>query len=64
MRATAPGWDEFDAEHLTAPRLVAEHDGRMVGWAALTRVSGACAYTGVAEVGLYVAAGARGRGTG
>lgn len=64
FRATAPGWAEFDADHLPAPRLVAEHDGALAGWAALTRVSGACACTGVAEVSVYVAAACRGDGAG
>lgn len=64
FRAGAPGWPEFDADHLPAPRRVAEHHGSVAGWAALTRVSGACAYAGVAEVSVYVAAAARGRGLG
>ena len=64
FRAAPPTWEEFDAGHLAAPRLVAEHGGVVAGWAALTPVSGACAYTGVAEVSVYVAADARGRGVG
>jgi phosphinothricin acetyltransferase len=35
-----------------------------VGWAALAPVSGRCVYAGVAEVSVYVAAAARGRGVG
>jgi len=34
------------------------------GWAALSLVSGRCVYAGVAEVSVYVADGARGRGVG
>ena len=36
----------------------------VVGWAALAPVSGRCTYAGVAEVSVYVAERARGRGVG
>ena len=36
--------------------------GRVIGWATLAKVSGWCVYAGVAEVSVYVAAVARGRG--
>jgi phosphinothricin acetyltransferase len=39
-------------------------DGRILGWAALSKVSDRCVYAGVAEVSIYVAAAARGRGVG
>ena len=38
--------------------------GEMVGWAALSTVSSRCVYAGVAEVSVYVTAGARGQGVG
>ena len=38
--------------------------GGIVGWACLTPVSDRCVYAGVAEVSVYVAAAARGRGVG
>jgi len=38
--------------------------GDIVGWAFLTPVSDRCFYAGVAEVSVYVAAAARGRGVG
>ena len=50
----APGWETWDAGHLDACRLVAEGEGRIVGWAALAPVSGRCVYGGVAEVSVYV----------
>lgn len=59
-----PSWEEWDAGHLPAPRLVAEVEGGVVGWAALSPVSRRAVYRGVAEVSLYVAAGARRRGVG
>ncbi|MGH7482337.1 MAG: GNAT family N-acetyltransferase [Longimicrobiales bacterium] len=54
----------WDAAHLAEPRLVAEATGEVLGWAALSRVSERAVYAGVAEVSVYVAATARGRGVG
>ena len=59
----APEWDAWDASH-SELRLVAERDGSIAGWAALSEVSGRCCYRGVAEVSVYVAASARGAGIG
>ena len=59
-----PAWDEWSAKHLAAARIVAERDGRMVGWAALMPVSPRVCYRGVAEVSVYVGDGARGTGVG
>lgn len=59
----APGWEEWDAAH-RSERLVARAEDRVVGWAALTPVSGRCVYAGVAEVSVYVAAAAHGKGIG
>jgi phosphinothricin acetyltransferase len=59
-----PSSEAWDQSHLAACRLVAEQAGRVVGWAALSRVSDRCVYGGVAEVSVYVAAGARGQGIG
>jgi L-amino acid N-acyltransferase YncA len=60
----APSWERWDASHRPAPRLVARASGSTVGWAALSSVSSREAYRGVAEVSVYVAASARGRGVG
>ena len=59
-----PTWDEFDAARLPEHRLVAEDDGEVVGWAALSPVSRRPCYEGVAEHSVYVAESARGRGVG
>jgi L-amino acid N-acyltransferase YncA len=60
-----PSWPDWDAGHLARPRLVAETGNRQItGWAALSAVSDRCAYTGVAEVSVYVAAHAQGAGVG
>ena len=60
----APGWEEWDGKHLPAPRLVDREDGRVAGWAALSRVSARACYAGVAEVSVYVADAFRRRGVG
>ena len=60
-----PTWQDWHTGHLPACRLVATDDtGTLLGWAALSPVSGRCVYAGVAEVSVYVAAAARGRGVG
>ncbi len=64
FEATTPEWEVWDRSHLPACRLVARADGQVVGWAALTPVSGRCVYAGVAEVSVYVAVAARGQGVG
>jgi L-amino acid N-acyltransferase YncA len=72
-----PDWEKWDAGHRKNCRLVAfapfEEDSELVvpldkltvlGWAALSPVSARRVYAGVAEVSVYVAASARGRGVG
>ena len=60
----APDWEEWGRAHVQTCRLVARDGGRVVGWAALSPVSGRCVYAGVAEVSVYVAAATRGKGVG
>ena len=72
----APEWREWDAGHHAFGRLVARFDATLTrdrsaiapdtvaGWAALAPVSRRAVYAGVAEVSVYVAAIARGRGIG
>lgn len=60
----APVWEEWDRKFLRECRLVAEEGGEVSGWSALSPVSDRCVYGGVAEVAVYVATGARGRGVG
>ncbi len=61
---SAPEWKKWDYGHLRACRLVARSQGELLGWAALSPVSGRPAYAGVAEASVYVAARARGKGIG
>jgi L-amino acid N-acyltransferase YncA len=60
----APAWEKWDNDHLRDCRLVARKDGQVIGWAALSPVSGRCVYAGVAEVSVYIAEAARGQGVG
>ena len=59
-----PPWEEWDAGHLPAPRLVLVDGDRVLGWAALAPVSARDRYRGVTENSVYVARDARGRGVG
>jgi phosphinothricin acetyltransferase len=58
-----PSWERWDAAH-SQLRLVAERDGSIVGWAALSPASARHCYRGVGEVSVYVAGEARGAGVG
>jgi L-amino acid N-acyltransferase YncA len=49
-----PTWDEWKQGHINTCRIVASIDNEIVGWAALTPVSGRYVYSGVAEVSVYV----------
>jgi L-amino acid N-acyltransferase YncA len=60
----APTWERWDAAHLPFARLVACFEGHVVGWAALSLVSGRCCYAGVAEASVYVDNACRGQGVG
>ncbi|HEY8504527.1 MAG TPA: GNAT family N-acetyltransferase [Gemmataceae bacterium] len=62
----APSWEAWDRAHLPACRLAARdgEGGPLVGWAALSPVSGRRVYAGVAELSVYVRAASRGRGVG
>ena len=70
-----PEWEKWDAAHRRDCRLVAiepmeeealfaSSNMKVLGWAALSPVSTRRVYAGVAEVSVYVAAHARGRGVG
>ncbi len=61
---SAPDWPAWDQGHLPSCRLVARVDGEVLGWTALSPVSGRRVYAGVAEFSIYVAERARGRGIG
>lgn len=60
----SPGWNAWEAAHLPFARLVVRNGEAILGWAAVSPVSSRCVYAGVAEVSIYVATAARGRGVG
>ncbi len=64
FEADAPAWEQWDAGHLAAGRLVACTEKNVIGWAALSPVSSRCVYEGVAEVSVYVSQSSRGQGVG
>jgi L-amino acid N-acyltransferase YncA len=56
-----PIWDVWDSGHIKTCRIVASLGNEIIGWAALTPVSGRCVYAGVAEVSVYVASRYKGQ---
>lgn len=64
FETTVPSRTTLDAHWLPDHRWVAELDGQVVGWTALSPVSTRDCYAGVAESSIYVAEGHRGRGIG
>src|SRR5258705_7555375 len=64
FETTAPDWAAFDAGRLPAHRLVAELDGRVVGWVAVSAVSARPVYAGVVEHSVYVDPDRRSAGIG
>ena len=64
FETTIPSWEKWDAGHLPFGRIIAIEDNNYLGWAALSPVSSRCVYGGVAEVSVYVAETARGKGAG
>jgi L-amino acid N-acyltransferase YncA len=59
----APSWEAWDAAH-SELRLVAELNGAVVGWVALSPYSSRRCYRGVGDVSVYVGEAARGTGVG
>jgi phosphinothricin acetyltransferase len=60
-----PTFAEWNKSKVVGCSLIARDDtGHVIGWACLTPTSDRCVYVGVAEVSVYVAESARGRGVG
>ena len=60
----APTWDEFSTAKLPGHRFVARAGAGVLGWVAISAVSGRCVYAGVVEHSVYVHPGACGQGVG
>jgi len=57
-------WERWNDNHRPDGRLVAKDGDLVVGWAAISPVSSRNAYSGAAEVSVYVAEKFRGQGAG
>jgi L-amino acid N-acyltransferase YncA/precorrin-6B methylase 2 len=66
FETAVPAWEAFDAAKLPLHRHVAADagTGRVLGWVAVSPVSGRCVYAGVVEHSVYVHPGHLGRGIG
>jgi len=54
FQSVAPSWEEWNKDHCESCRLVVRAGDSILGWAALTPISGRCVYAGVAEVSIYI----------
>lgn len=59
-----PSYEKWDAGHLPFGRLIAEQNGKVAGWVALSPISARSCFHGVAEVSIYVAREAKQCGLG
>lgn len=64
FETSAPNGPAWNKAHMEKHRFVAEVDGKIAGWIALTPVSSRCVYAGVAEVSVYVGTAYQGRKVG
>jgi L-amino acid N-acyltransferase YncA len=64
FETTVPSRASLDAKWLPAHRWIAERNGEVAGWTALSPVSPRECYAGVAESSIYVAEAHRGHGIG
>lgn len=64
LETTVPTYEAWNASHLPHCRFVAIKNDELLGWVALSPVSGRCVYGGVAEVSIYIGKKSRGMGIG
>lgn len=64
FETVVPEWAQWDKGRLPVCRLAVRLDEQVVGWAALSPYSSREVYRGVADVGIYIAGAAQGRGVG
>jgi L-amino acid N-acyltransferase YncA len=62
--AELPDWQQWDTAHRPNCRLIASDGKDVLGWAAISPVSGRQVYAGVAEISVYVTQSARSAGVG
>lgn len=64
FQSAVPSWEDWDKGHCEACRLVARSGDAILGWAALSPVSGRCVNAGVAEVSIYISKQYQGQNVG
>ncbi|MFJ6414343.1 GNAT family N-acetyltransferase [Terribacillus saccharophilus] len=64
FETNAPDWEYWNNGKLSFGRLVAEIEGKIAGWVALSPYSSRQVYSGIVEVGIYVDPDFQGNGIG
>lgn len=65
LETSPPEWEVWNKSHVVELRYVAvSENNEIMGWTALTPVSGRCVYAGVAEVSVYIGSAFRGQKVG
>ena len=59
-----PTYEEWDNEHIKDCRYVYVTDEKVVGWIAISPISGRCVYKGCVEVSIYIDEEYQGKGIG
>jgi phosphinothricin acetyltransferase len=59
-----PAYSDWNAGHNSECRFIVCEGDKILGWAALSKVSSRPVYSGVAEVSIYIAESVRGKGVG
>lgn len=59
-----PSFEDWDKTHLPYGRIVILENEKILGWAALSKVSDRCVCSGIAEVSVYISPDTRGKGIG
>lgn len=64
FQSDIPTYSAWNNSHIESCRLVAEENGKILGWTSLSPVSSRCVYAGVCEVSVYVDDCAKRKGIG
>lgn len=64
FNTACPSYAEWDTSHIQSCRCVAESDGEVIGWAALSPISSRACFNGVAEDSIYVSESYKNKGVG
>lgn len=64
FETTIPTYEKWDKNHLPFGRIAAFEMNKMLGWAALSKVSERAVYKGIAEVSIYISTLQQGKGIG